>query len=222
MAIPLSIITINYNNSLGLENTIKGVISQSYKNFEFIIIDGGSTDNSVEIINSFSEEINYWVSEKDTGIYNAMNKGIIKSSGEYLLFLNSGDYLVDNNILSKIFDEECTSDIIYGDTVLFWNENKSLIHTYPETLNFSFFLKDNLSHPSTLIKKNLFEKFGLYNEKFRIVSDWLFCLMAINKYNVSYKHVTFPFSVYDMSGVSSSEVGKKKAAEEKEEVLRLE
>ena len=99
----LSIITINLNNASGLEKTIQSVINQTYKDFEFIVIDGASTDGSVEVIKKYSSGINYWVSESDTGIYNAMNKGIRKAQGEYCLFLNSADYLFSPNLISAVY-----------------------------------------------------------------------------------------------------------------------
>ena len=101
----LSIVTINLNNKIGLEKTIVSVINQKYRNFEFIIIDGNSTDGSVDIIQKYQDKITYWISENDSGIYNAMNKGIANSKGEYILFLNSGDYLFnDSTIDDKLFE----------------------------------------------------------------------------------------------------------------------
>ena len=97
----LSIITINYNNLEGLKRTVESVINQTSKEFEYIVIDGGSNDGSGAYIESKSEHIDYWVSEPDKGIYNAMNKGIAKASGEYLLFLNSGDHLFSNRGKNK-------------------------------------------------------------------------------------------------------------------------
>ena len=109
-----SIITINYNNCDGLEKTIQSVINQSYQNFEFIIIDGGSTDSSVEVIKKYSNKIDYWISEPDKGIYHAMNKGIIQAHGEYLNFMNSGDLFYDNDVLKDISIKIDLKDIIIG------------------------------------------------------------------------------------------------------------
>lgn len=96
-----SIITINYNNCEGLEKTIQSVIEQSYKGYEYIVIDGGSTDGSIDIIKKYEPSITFWVSEKDSGIYNAMNKGIRHSTGEYLNFMNSGDTFYEPEVLKK-------------------------------------------------------------------------------------------------------------------------
>lgn len=110
----LSIITVNLNDKTGLEKTIKSVISQSFSDFEFIIIDGESTDGSIDIINQYKSKISYWVSEKDSGIYNAMNKGIRQAKGEYLYFLNSGDALHNENVLHHIFNDDPHAPFICG------------------------------------------------------------------------------------------------------------
>ncbi|HNW57942.1 MAG TPA: glycosyltransferase, partial [Bacteroidales bacterium] len=111
----LSIITVNRNNAEGLRKTIASVIAQTYGNYEFVIIDGASTDESLEVIRKNAGRISYWISEPDNGTYHAMNKGIKVSAGEYCLFLNSGDYLVDKNVLEKIFNQKIDADIISGD-----------------------------------------------------------------------------------------------------------
>ena len=109
-----SIITINYNNKDGLEKTILSVINQTCQDFEYIIIDGGSTDGSVDVIKKYADRIDYWVSEPDKGIYNAMNKGIIKAKGEYLNFMNSGDCFYDNEVLSNVYQNGMCSEMIVG------------------------------------------------------------------------------------------------------------
>ena len=117
----LSIITINRNDAQGLEKTLESIWKkQSFKDFEHIIIDGASTDNSINIIKKYASHLSYWVSEPDKGIYNAMNKGIIKAKGNYLLFLNSGDWL-ENDILARVFKENFTEDIVYADLYQYHN-----------------------------------------------------------------------------------------------------
>jgi len=108
----LSIITINYNNINGLVKTINSVVEQTFSNFEFIVVDGGSEDGSCQKLIELSEKMTSWISEKDNGIYHAMNKGIIKATGEYLLFLNSGDFFIENNILEKVFSTKHTDDFL--------------------------------------------------------------------------------------------------------------
>ena len=101
----ISIITVVFNNKVGLEATIQSVINQTYNDIEYIIIDGGSEDGTKEILEQYSSNINYWVSENDNGIYHAMNKGAAKASGSYLLFLNAADVLADNKVIEKVVDE---------------------------------------------------------------------------------------------------------------------
>ena len=195
----LSIITINYNNDKGLKNTIQSVIAQRNRNFEFIVIDGGSTDNSKIIINQNSEFITYWVSEKDEGIYHAMNKGIMKAKGKYILFLNSGDELIDEYAFNNI--NFFGKDIIYFD-VLFHNQTSSFVHQYPINLNFNYFLKYSLPHQATLIKRILFTKVGMYNEGYKICSDWAFFVDAICKYGATYKKISKVLAKLDRTGIS--------------------
>ena len=112
----ISIVTINYNNPSGLKKTIESVVNQTWKNFEYIIIDGGSTNGDVDIIKSFDNQIDYWVSEPDKGIYNAMNKGIKKATGDFIIFINSGDNFTNSSVLEEV-QSKLTSDfdIYYGD-----------------------------------------------------------------------------------------------------------
>ena len=201
--IRLSIITINYNNLSGLKKTVESVLSQSYSNFEYIVIDGNSTDGSKEYIQSLDGKFAYWISENDTGVYNAMNKGILKAKGEYCLFLNSGDYLVNQEILKKVFAVNYAEDIVYGDMLLEEGNNKRILSTQPSTLTFEHFLSSSLWHPVSFIKTVLFEKYGFYNEAFKIVSDYEFFLKTIIIHNVSYRHVPITISVYKVEGISS-------------------
>ena len=115
----VTIITISYNAVLGIERTINSVITQTYSNLQYIIIDGGSTDGTVDIIKKYADKIDYWVSEPDSGIYYAMNKGIAIADGDWINFMNAGDYFVDRNVIEQIFQHniECTDNVIYGNTI---------------------------------------------------------------------------------------------------------
>ncbi len=181
----LSIITINFNNKKGLKKTIPSVIRQSFSDYEYIIIDGGSTDGSVDLITQYSGKITSWISEPDKGIYNAMNKGIKRAKGVYCLFLNSGDCFMDNDILNKVFSIPFTEDIVFGDTICV---NMRL--SYPSKISLSYLISKSLPHQSSFIKRSLFDRFGNYNEENRIVSDWEFGLKAILLYNCSYRYLS--------------------------------
>lgn len=215
----LSIITINLNNAAGLQQTVESVFRQRFTDFEYIIIDGRSTDGSKEIIEKNASKLAYWVSEKDTGIYNAMNKGIVKSKGEYLLFLNSGDYLFNENTLTEFFENGSHADIIYGNAILEKGRERTKWEL-PEKLSFRFFLHSSLPHAGSLIKRSLFEKTGQYNECYKIVSDWEFFLLAVHKYQCSYIHIPVTGVIYNFDGISAKEENKRLIQEEKEAVLQ--
>lgn len=212
----ITIITINYNNREGLEKTIKNVISQSYKDFEYIVIDGGSQDGSKEVIESFADKISYWVSEPDKGIYNAMNKGIGKANGEYLLFLNSGDKLFNNDSLVNTLPYLEKEDIVYGDLEVI-GDKESYIKKYTDQLSFHYFYIESLPHPATFIRKTAFERFGDYDESFKIISDWKWFLEAIIFKKATCKHVPLIISSFYLDGISS--VNTEKIKQEKIKVL---
>lgn len=199
----LSIITINYNNARGLEKTILSVINQTFKNIEYIIIDGGSNDESMDIISKYNDSITYWVSEPDSGIYNAMNKGIAKSSGDYCLFLNSGDSLLNKKSLNKCISKVSTwSDLISFDLV-FDSSISSRYCRIPDTISFEFFYSTSLPHPSTFIRRFLF-KDNFYDESYKIIADKTFFYDLFLNRRVTFCHVNYPLSLFDMQGVSNS------------------
>lgn len=179
----LSIITINFNNAAGLEKTINSVLTQSSKNSEFLVVDGGSNDGSIDIIIKHAGNINYWISERDNGIYDAMNKGIMQASGNYLMFLNSGDYLDDNNVLEEaltFINKQPNTDVLYGDIVSVKNDKKS-VWKHPEKVGISFLKNNNLNHQAALIKASLFKEFGLYPMDYKLAGDhWLFLKALVN------------------------------------------
>lgn len=199
----ISIITINYNDRLGLERTIRSVISQSFNDFEFIVIDGGSIDGSVDVIKKYADKITHWVSEKDKGIYNAQNKGIDKAEGEYCLFLNSGDYLISDDIIEKVFSKKHTEDIIYGDMMIDKGDGKLYYGKHPEEITFDFMIYTTLWHPVSFIKKTLFEKHGSYNEELKITADYDFFLNAIIVHRATTKHIPEAISVFNTFGIGS-------------------
>lgn len=215
----LSIITINRNNAHGLRETIESVVSQTFTDFEYIVIDGVSTDSSVEVIKEYFNQIDYWVSEPDSGIYNAMNKGIHQASGEYCLFLNSGDYLYNENTLKLLFANEFNQDIVYCDrkSVIEFNEVDETI--FPDKLTFEKFFNSTIGHQSTLIKRELFEIIGNYNENNRYASDWEFFMLALAKYNCSYKHISLFLSYYDITGISCQQENLQEMHDERKAIL---
>lgn len=204
----LSIITINFNDAIGLEKTIQSVINQTYTDFEYIVVDGASTDGSVDVIKKYSDRLTLWVSEPDSGIYNAMNKGTRMASGEYCLYLNSGDFLADNDVLEKAFNYNFTEDIVSFGLILF-NDKKECLQLPPNDISLFTFTDGSLPHPSTFIKKRVLDKIGGYNETYKIVSDWCFFLDALIVNQCTYKVYEHILSKFNCFGISSTAVKKR-------------
>lgn len=176
--IEFSIITINLNNAQGLKKTVESVISQDFRNYEYIVVDGASTDDSIESIIEYRSHIDHLVSEPDNGIYHAMNKGIGMANGRYCLFLNSGDWLADEQVLSRVFEPCQDADIISGDSAYYDTATQTIrwLIPSPDGLTAATLFNGTLPHQSTFIKRELFNRYGLYNEDLKIASDWLFLL----------------------------------------------
>jgi len=217
----LSIITVNFNNLQGLKNTVESVINQTFHDYEYIIIDGGSADGSIEYIYEMQEHFKYFKCESDSGIYNAMNKGILKANGKYLLFLNSGDILLKSNILENIIGFLNTDfDIYYGNQIISEVDGTLNQYKYPSKLFFSFFFNSSLPHQATLIKSDLFKIHGLYDEKYKIVSDWKFFFHLIVYKKVTYKYIDIDICLFEQGGLNYSQ--RKLGVMEREEIFRQE
>ena len=198
----LSIITINKNNAAGLERTCQSVVCQTFENFEWIVIDGASNDTSVDIINKYAYKMAYWISEPDTGIYNAMNKGIRKAQGEYCLFLNSGDWLISSSTLESVFNEinsTFPADIYFSDLV----KSDGTVNHYSKNITINDLLDGPISHQNSLIRRSLFVEHGYYNENLRISSDWEFFLKESWKYKTKFSHIETNISIFDVHGIGS-------------------
>lgn len=217
----LSIITINYNNRDGLQKTIESVVSQTWRDFEWIVIDGGSTDGSKELIEKYQGHFSYWCSEPDKGVYNAMNKGIAKAKGEYLNFMNSGDCFVNNNVLNRFFLYPHSEDILYGymvrDSIDGPVNNSSVMKA---KLTWRDLYYDGLPHQSCFIKRGLFTKYGLYDEQLKAVSDWKFFVKALVYNHSTYKFVPIKVSIYKSGGISDG-IGKTERENLKKELFPI-
>jgi glycosyltransferase involved in cell wall biosynthesis len=202
-----SVITINFNNAQGLVRTIESIVNQTFHDFEFIVIDGGSKDESTTIIQNFSAKIRSkisWVSEKDNGIYHAMNKGIKKSTGDFLIFINSGDILANNTVLESANSlMNLDADLCSGILIIDDGHKKQLIHPIQE-LSLSYSIHGGLTHPNTFIKRRMFSLYGLYNENNKIVSDWEFFLIVGGLHNIKYQAINIPIACFYLDGISSS------------------
>ena len=198
----LSIITINLNNKDGLRKTIESVVSQTFSDYEYIVIDGASTDGSVEVIKEYEDKITYWVSEPDKGIYNAMNKGILQAKGEYLVFMNSGDCFI-KDILLQIFQFHFTEDILYGNIIQSYADRILRRVQYPNEKEISlfYFYQTTLCHQASFIKKKLLAT-KMYSEEYKIVSDWAFFLEKIIFQGCSIKHLNMDVANVEAYGLS--------------------
>lgn len=236
----LSIVTINYNNAEGLRKTLDSVIAQTYKAIEHIIVDGGSTDSSVEVIREYEDQLRIakskinlkWISEKDNGIYHAMNKGLCKATGSYIQILNSGDILAAADVTDRMVREVELLQypaILYGNMLKSYDGKKIInrdtcgngMYT-PES--FLYFYKGTLNHDCAYIRRDLFEKYGLYNEQMKICSDWEWYVRAIVLGGVKPIYKNIDVTIFDMNGVSESygknaELIKKERREYLEKIL---
>ena len=213
----LSIITINYNNATGLQKTFDSVFAQTFTGYEYIVIDGGSGDGSKALIEQHSPKIKYWVSEQDKGVYHAMNKGIQRATGEYVLLLNSGDCFNGTTILQQAFDLVFTESIVYADVK---SNVTGAIISFPEQLSFSHFYHATINHQSTFIKRQLFIEHGLYNEDYKIASDWEFFMKCIFLKLEPARHLDLVLVEFDyVDGISTRHDNFNLLLSEKKEVL---
>ncbi|MBA3025313.1 MAG: glycosyltransferase [Sulfurimonas sp.] len=189
----ISIVTVVYNGEEYLEATIQSIINQSYKNIEYIIIDGGSTDGTLDIIKKYEDKIKYWVSEKDRGIYDAMNKGVLVATGEWINFMNAGDIFYNENVLNEVFPEEKILkdfDLIYSNTLL---DGKTMLECN--------IASNVIIHQSLIYRKSLHQEKGLYLVyKNLLISDYLFFMLCKEKR--WYKSDVI-ISIYNTEGLSS-------------------
>lgn len=217
----LSIITISFKDLEGLKKTVESVLSQSDTDFEYIVIDGGSGEETKKFLESKSDKISYWISEPDGGIYNAMNKGITIANGEYLLFLNSGDILYNKNVTAdakKLLDG---TDLISGN--LNMDDGKAqYIEPSRTNLTFKTLFRYSIDHPATFIRRENFKKVGLYDESLKIVADWKWFLLGFAKFGLSYKNIDLTVATFDMNGLSSKPDNRAKLIAERKKVLQEE
>lgn len=221
----LSIITINRNNAGGLEKTLQSVVTQSFREFEYIIIDGASTDNSVAVIKKYEEDFAHlkWVSEPDKGIYNAMNKGLRMADGEYVQILNSGDCLAAFDVTERMLNAIGSfgnPSILYGNMMKSFENGRMLRDKCFEGRNPSMldFVHGTINHNPTYVCKRLFERFGYYREDLPITADWRWFVEAIPLGGVKPVYVDIDVTVFDMTGVSETQIEKRE--KERDDELR--
>ncbi len=205
----LTIITINLNNRDGLRRTMESVVSQTCQDFEYVVIDGGSTDGSREVILEHQERLAYWCSEPDRGIYNAMNKGVAHATGDYCLFLNSGDYLYNKDVVKEVLPElDGRYDIVYG-RINLEDSNGHIIspkERFNHVVNSIKMISENESvpHQSSFIKTCLLSN-NPYDESYRIMADKKFLVECYFKQNCMFHYIPKVISVFKLGGISYTE-----------------
>ena len=222
----LSIITINRNNAAGLEKTMRSVASQTCKDFEYIVIDGASTDGSVEVIKKLESKFAHlkWVSESDSGIYNAMNKGLRMATGDYIQILNSADCLASDDVTERMLAElerQGRPSILYGNMVKCFLDGRQMVDRCfaGQEITMLGMFTGTLNHDPAYIRRDLFEKYGYYDESLKIVSDWKWYLQVIILGGEKPQYVDLDVTLFDMTGISENADSKQKIKEERNKVL---
>lgn len=224
----LSIITVNLNNREGLKKTLDSIAAQTWRDFEHVIVDGASTDGSVDVIKEYEQAIANsehpvpvrWTSEPDTGIYNAMNKGIRVANGEYLLFLNGGDFFVGNSVVASVLPCLDGTDIVQGNTVSLIDGRMQIERGYGRSnIDYIDVQKGHFLHQASFCKKELFEQYGYYDESYRIDGDTVFFIRCLGKGNASFRYVDHTIAFFDGGGLSDN-ANKKWAQQRAQEFAR--
>ncbi len=197
-----SIITVCRNEENGIRQTCESVCAQTFPDFEWIVIDGQSTDETLNILEEFKPQISCLVSESDAGIYDAMNKGILRASGEYLVFLNAGDWFAAPDVLEAAASAPAM-DIKFGDVTVIDRNGILKEYCYPDLLPKDFLLKKTISHQTSFVKRTLFETHGLYDTSFKIAADYDLLVRLLYVHGVSYVHIPKVLANTPMGGISN-------------------
>ena len=206
----ISIITVVYNNSGTIENAIESVLSQNYTNIEYIIIDGNSNDGTLELINKYASKITKIVTEKDNGIYDAMNKGLKLATGDVIGILNSDDLYSNNSILNEVmtqFNHDNNLDILYGDLVYVKHDNiNKIVRTWTTKSYYSDFFENGgvPPHPSLFVSARVYQEAGYFNLKYRLAADYEFMLRIFKKFSFKIKHLPLVFVNMRLGGATNN------------------
>lgn len=202
----LTIITINFNHKEGLKRTIDSIVKQTFTDYEWIVVDGGSTDGSRELIEQYQNHFVWWCSEPDKGVYNAMNKGIVHATGEYVNFMNSGDIFASPTILEEIFNQTHTADVLYGRMVVGnINGEEYWLNMMKPRLRYFDFYNSTLNHQSTFTKREMFLIHGGFDESYRVYGDWRHFAQIIGIAKASSEFLDKKICIYEGGGISASQ-----------------
>lgn len=202
----LSIIIATHNSYGSLSKTLDSILSQNYKDYEVIIVDGASTDGTVRLIKAYEKKFKgklRWVSEKDKGIYEAMNKGIDMSAGEWIYFLGSDDTLCDNNVLGSVSTaiNEKDFDIVYGNVQ--WGDSDKIYDGKFSTLKI---MQKNICHQAIFFKKDIFKRIGKFDTKYKTSADYVFNMKWFNDKSVTHRYIDVTVAKYNIEGHSSGKL----------------
>ena len=205
----VSIITVVYNNHSTIDHAIKSVLIQDHPNIEYIMVDGKSTDGTVEKIYEHKQFITHFISESDKGIYDAMNKGLKLATGDIIGILNSDDFYTDTTIISQVVQEFQTKqvDLVFGDIVFVKPDNLDKITRYYSSANFhpkKFAWGWMPAHPSCFLRREIYEKYGYFETDYKIAADYEILTRFMAKYNISYSYIPKVLVKMRMGGVSSA------------------
>lgn len=216
----ISVVTVCYNAVNDIERTILSVINQTYPNIEYIIIDGGSKDGTMDVVNRYKDNIDVIVSEPDKGIYDAMNKGIDRATGEWINFMNAGDRFVNKNTihsLASYFVKE--NKIVYGNIIKVYKKwkgyGKPLTKENPDAVDF---ILNGIDHQASFINSDLFKKYGLYSTDYQLASDWFFFMLVAGIKRERILYINKPLAYFYMNGISSH--NQDRYAEEQDLILK--
>lgn len=195
-----SIITVCLNEGGTIEQTCESIVSQTCENYEWIVIDGASTDASLAVLDQYRHRITHLKSEPDEGIFDAMNKGVAMAKGDYLVFMNGGDQFASEEVLQWVAEMK-GPNLIYGDA--HHDSLEGPLATYPDELPKGYFLKNTLPHQATYYHRSLFEKYGLYDTSYRIAGDYDLHVRLHEVVGIDHRHIPKPLAIYRLAGISS-------------------
>ena len=220
----VSIITVSFNAEKTIEDSIKSVLAQTYKNIEYIMIDGGSVDGTLDIIERYRNKIDYFISQQDKGIFNAMNKGIKASTGDILYFLNTNDYIFDEKVIEDVvkFFQKTKATMVFGDMSFIEDNGQEKERRIYSDVDKLFFINECICHQGVFYKREVFDMCGLYNEDYRLTADYDLNLNVIMKHNLKTRYFNRIIAKFTLGGQSNShndEDLKVLAQNEKQEIL---
>jgi glycosyltransferase involved in cell wall biosynthesis len=208
-SLKISIITVVWNNKETIKNAIDSVFGQTYENIEYIVVDGASTDGTVEVVRSYGDKISKFVSEPDRGLYDAMNKGLALASGDIVGILNSDDFYIDKYVIEKIVKEfeEKKVDSVYADLVFVKPDNLDKTVRYYDSSHFNpdkFAYGWMPAHPTFFVKKEVYQKYGLFKTDYKIAADYELLTRFLAKNKISYSYLKEPIVKMRVGGASTN------------------